>query len=199
MKKSVLLMAMLGMMLTTASPALAAFLQEGGAVSSGSAAEGTPPPLPYELQKDGTLVVGGDVLLDCPSEFRVAEQYAGTQPSDPKVSDDIDLEQNARVVRLCEANGFSPSSETAPVDNTDEAVAGNGASNVVPSTDTPALGQDGISEGSVPVGVPVNEDATLPDTGGIVPLTLLGSTGALLLLLVVGLLTLSRRVPQRRN
>lgn len=152
----------------------------GGVVSSGSLAEGAPPPLPYELENDGTLVVSGDVLIDCPYEFRVAEQYAGTQPSDPEVS--ADLEQNANLVRLCEENGFSPSSETAPVDNPDEAVAGNGTSNIVPTRDTPAPGPDGTSEGLVPVGVPVNEDATLPDTSGIGPLTLLGSTGALLLL-----------------
>lgn len=196
MKKPVplLLMTTLVILLTTAAPALAVL--QGGVVSSGSSAEGAPPPLPYELENDGTLVIGGDVLIDCPYEFGVAEQYAGTQPSDPEVS--ADLEQNANLVRLCEENGFSPSSETAPVDNSDEAVAGNGTSNVVPTRDTPAPGPDGTSEGSVSVGVPVNEDATLPDTSGIGPLTLLGSTGALLLL-GVGLLPLSRRVPRRRN
>ena len=106
MKKSVaLLMAVLGMMLATAPPAPAD--SQGVAGSSGSLAEGETPPLPYELEKDGTLVIGGDVLIDCPSEFGVSERYADARPSDPDIS--ADLEQNANAVRLCEGNGFSPS------------------------------------------------------------------------------------------
>ena len=68
----------------------------------GILAGGTPPP-EYEVQKNGTLVIGGDVLVSC----RDLGSWAGPPSASRSVKQQIDREQREQI-KACAKAGFPP-------------------------------------------------------------------------------------------
>ena len=117
---------LLGVLLTTTSPALAQIVAE-------DLAQGAPPPPEYVLTADGTLIMGGDIVLNCNEWSAFYEQYSGTQPTDPEVRSD--LEGASGVLEECERAGFSYSGGTG---------AGSGVPNGVEDAEGTPVG--GVTE-----------------------------------------------------
>lgn len=123
--------------------------------ASAQVAGGALPP-GYEVEEDGTLVIGGDVVVRC-SEVGLLGGDPGT--NDPAVLSQIN-ESVRESVAACESAGFPTSADPAP-----GAAASDGASDT-----------SGVSAPDGPAGSAV---AVLPDTGGL-PLLGLIALGAVL-------------------
>ena len=127
MKRTVVVLGtLLGVLLTATSPALAQIVAE-------DLAQGAPPPPEYVLTADGTLIMGGDIVLNCNEWSAFYEQYSGTQPTDPEVRSD--LEGASGVLEECERAGFSYSGGTG---------AGSGVPNGVEDAEGTPVG--GVTE-----------------------------------------------------
>ena len=79
MKRTVAVLGtLLGTLLMVAPPA-SAQVEAGGTVH----VPGASPPPQYVLAADGTLTMGGDIVLNCNEFARFVEQYGDDPPSDP--------------------------------------------------------------------------------------------------------------------
>ena len=87
-------------------PAAVFFVAVSGMLSASPAlaqlAGDAPPPPEYEVNEDGTLVIGGDILVRC-AEVGLGNPYLGTDDPEVRAQIDQSLRESARA---CEAAGF---------------------------------------------------------------------------------------------
>lgn len=124
MRRLILSVALLTLLLSTATTALAHpnHKHQENKDPTGDAAEpadGSPRPAPpdYEFLEDGTVVIGGDVSGDCPSFARSFEQ--GLVP-------DKNLGQARRVLEQCGEAGFLPAALLSAVASGEDELADTG-------------------------------------------------------------------------
>jgi hypothetical protein len=174
LRKLVLIVAMLSVALAALSAPATAQLAGG------------PPPQDSVLQEDGTLVVGGDVVLDCPGFAEYVDQYGNAPSASPDVR--AELEQARSALEQCEEAGFTYSP------------AGGNLGYEAPTSEAPSIERDG----SVPAPTvgPAEKDpasassvSVLPDTGGVPATSVLAAVGALTLVMggLLARLTTARR------
>lgn len=125
-----------------------------------------PPPPEYEVNDDGTLVIGGDILVRC-AEVGLGEIYLGTDDPEVRAQIDQSIRESAQA---CEAAGF----ETAVDLPSGSASASSSAS----ASGSASSSSDASAEAQA-----------LPETGGLTPSGLLLAAGASL---VAGCLLVSR-------
>lgn len=123
-----------------------------------------PPPPEYQVEGDGTLVIGGDVLVPC-SQVGLGDPYLGRDDPEVRAQIEQSLQESARA---CEAAGF----ETA----VDVSSGSASASGSAAASGTASSGASADAE-------------TLPETGGLTLSALLLAAGASL---VAGCLLASR-------
>lgn len=123
MKRAITLATVLAVLLTTAPPSLAQEqTSDSDQQSTAALAENATSPPDFALEKDGELIVGGDVVIECPSLARYLEQY-GKPSSDSNVRYELNVpdEQTRASFSRCEQQAFSTSSD-------DSSVQGSGSS-----------------------------------------------------------------------
>lgn len=125
-----------------------------------------PPPPEHQVKEDGTLVIGGDVVVRC-AEVGFGEPYLGTDDPEVRAQIDQSFQESAQA---CEAAGF----ETA-VDLSSGSASASGNASASGSASASAKAPD--------------EDETLPETGGLTLSALLLAAGVSL---VAGCLLASR-------
>lgn len=116
MMKAIALAAIIAVLLTFPAPILA---QEGmsgtDGQSSSALAENAPIPSDFALEEDGELVVGGDVVIDCPSLARHLEQYGEpSRVAGIRYELNVQNEQTRRSSSRCEQRAFSAFSDESP-------------------------------------------------------------------------------------
>lgn len=144
----------------------------------------TPPVLAQEELEGGSVLVEGDVVLDCAVFFDALERFQN-DPPDTR-TEQRDFEEAQGYVQLCTERGVVPPfGESAAGDqqNTSTPSSDSSSSSDEQAQAAPARSQAGTVR--APAGGKVRQ---LPATGGVSPVVALGAG----VLLVVGLLV--RRV-----
>lgn len=127
----------------TASPALAQL------------AKNAPAPPEYQVQEDGTLVIGGDVLVRC-AEVGLGDPYLGADDPEVRAQIERSLRESARA---CETAGFSTALDAA---------SGGASATPSASASADADGPTGSPASATPQADTSRYEATtLPDTGGL--------------------------------
>lgn len=97
-KSSILLMAILALLLASATPALAALAQNA------------PNPADYALQDDGTVIIGGDVAMSCGSFASYLNNDSYNHPGS--------VQQARNVLQQCRERGSLEASDSTQLPDT---------------------------------------------------------------------------------